>query len=196
MSHSLLLETKKKELKAYCTAEATVSRALSMSAIRDGVKRGQSRFIPPPLPPSFFLRRAPRSLGSAPRKVQTELPVLSYQTFLTYSPLHFLCLYIYYVLYILRRASMLSWLTGFQSLSKADVCAFLLQVNIRNRNREAVWESISTARNAADAEHHNLINPPGALWSSKHSNMKKKTSVSFCLPCIVFQPVSTSKKKP
>ncbi len=43
---SLVWEKKKKnELKEYRAAEETVSRALSVSAIRDGVKHGQMRFI-------------------------------------------------------------------------------------------------------------------------------------------------------
>ncbi len=45
MSYSLLFEGKKNELKAYRAAEETVSRALSVSAIRDGVKHGQMHFI-------------------------------------------------------------------------------------------------------------------------------------------------------
>ncbi len=45
----------------------TVSRALTASAIRDGVNHGQMRFIHSHLTPptSTILRRAPRSLGSA-----------------------------------------------------------------------------------------------------------------------------------
>ncbi len=49
MSYSLLFEKKKKkkrkEFKTHRAAEETVSRALSVSAIRDEVKQGQMHFI-------------------------------------------------------------------------------------------------------------------------------------------------------
>ncbi len=73
MSYSLLHETKKKK---NCGRD-TVSRALSVSAIRDGVKHGQMRFlhsfIPNPKFPSpppagntvCFVYRAPKRLGAA-----------------------------------------------------------------------------------------------------------------------------------
>ncbi len=50
----------------------TVSRALSASAIRDGVKHGQMRLIHSHPPHDTVLRRAPRSLGSALMSIVTE----------------------------------------------------------------------------------------------------------------------------
>ncbi len=67
MSSSLLLLLKKKKNRAYTSrGRDTVSRALSASAIRDGMKHWQMRLIHSnPPPPDTALRRAPRSLRSA-----------------------------------------------------------------------------------------------------------------------------------